>query len=131
MPKAFAIFFFLMLGIIACVFIAVLSAIVRQSSRNRAVQRANAASPQLNRPARVVSKRAGVTGNENSTRTSYFATFEFPGGAREEFPLEGQQYGLLSEGDTGTLTSQGTWFQSFTRTGPLGSGGTIQDRSGF
>lgn len=55
-------------------------------------------------------------------RWNYFATFEFPDGSREEFRLQGEAYGLLSEGDSGLLRTQGTWFQGFDRNSQ------IQDR---
>ncbi len=74
------------------------------------------------RPATVVTKRMGLTGSGNSAATSnYYATFEFPDRSREEFTLRGPDYGLLAEGDEGTLTTQGTRFHGFQR------GAVIQD----
>lgn len=81
----------------------------RQAENSR-----NAASPFIEREAYVVSRRQQVFGHK-ATRTHYFVTFQFRDGSREEFQMEGPQYGLLAEGDTGVLQSQGTWFKGFLR----------------
>jgi hypothetical protein len=47
--------------------------------------------------------------------TAYFATFELESGERLEFVLSGRAYGLLAEGDSGTLTYQGTRYHGFER----------------
>lgn len=48
-------------------------------------------------------------------RTAHYVTFEFDDGSRERFSVRGDQYGLLAEGDAGTLQSQGTRFKGFDR----------------
>ena len=73
----------------------------------------NASAPLLSREARVVTKRQHVWGDHS--RTTYYATFEFPDGAREELEVPTQQFGYLVEGDEGTVHSQGTWFKGFDR----------------
>ncbi|MDR3621665.1 MAG: DUF2500 domain-containing protein [Paludisphaera borealis] len=71
-------------------------------------------------PARVVTKRAETRGrsyqhSHGRVSTFYFATFELKGGDRSEFSISGPEYGLLAEGDEGTLTYQGTRYHGFQR----------------
>ncbi|MEF2097481.1 DUF2500 domain-containing protein [Bacillus sp. CFBP9009] len=70
------------------------------------------------------SKRTKVTGNvhtndqnvsSQSTSTTYFSIFEFESGDRFEFRLSGREFGILAEGDSGTLTFQGTRYIGFAR----------------
>jgi hypothetical protein len=79
----------------------------------------NASSPKIARKARIISKRLSVSGSSNqhsgSTSTSYYITFEFLNGSREELSVKGKEYGLLTEGDKGILHSQGKWYQGFDR----------------
>ena len=76
----------------------------------------NASSPRLAREARVIGKRLYVSGGINGSSTSYYyATFEFPDGSREEFGVSSQIYGMIAEGDMGTLQSQGTYVSNFNR----------------
>lgn len=75
----------------------------------------NASSPRLAREARVVGKRLYVSGGRNGSSTSYYATFEFSDGRREEFGVSSKIYGMLAEGDLGTLHSQGTYVWEFNR----------------
>ncbi|MEO3945513.1 DUF2500 domain-containing protein [Gorillibacterium sp. CAU 1737] len=56
---------------------------------------------------------AGPMGGHGST--SYYLTFEMENGERIEFQVNGQEFGLLVEGDTGDLTLQGTRYHSFRR----------------
>jgi hypothetical protein len=53
--------------------------------------------------------------HHHSSSTDYFVTFELEGGARMELSVSASQYGLLVEGDEGSLTHQGTWFKGFER----------------
>lgn len=50
-----------------------------------------------------------------STSTTYYVTFEFENGERLELKVSGKEYGLISEGDKGILSFQGTRFISFER----------------
>lgn len=85
--------------------------------------RHNENSPRLTVQAKVVSKRsdyrrtmnAGMHGHRGS-RTNYFVTFQVESGDRMELRLEGNQYGLLVEGDNGKLTFQGSRYLGFERT---------------
>ena len=49
------------------------------------------------------------------TYSKYFVTFEFESGDRLELPVDGSDYGLLVEGDTGKLSFQGTRYLGFQR----------------
>ncbi|MDB4894859.1 MAG: conserved domain protein histidine-rich [Firmicutes bacterium] len=81
----------------------------------------NLGQDEVARPARIVAKRqstsvSGGTGNmPASSHNHYHVTFEFGGGEREEFSVNGAEYGMLAEGDEGTLRSQGTWYKGFER----------------
>jgi hypothetical protein len=85
--------------------------------QSRAEARANRASPIETVSVEVVAKRPLVSGggNDSSASTTYFATFEFTDGSREEFRVPGKDYGMMAEGDHGLLTRQGTWFTRFER----------------
>lgn len=105
----FTIVFLLVLG----VFVAVLIQSVTQWNRNNL-------SPRLTVSAVVAAKRlevhhAGADGGMAST--CYYITFEVKSGDRMELSVSGREYGLLAEGDTGSLTFQGTRYLSFERSG--------------
>lgn len=80
-------------------------------------------SPQVTTKARVVTKRTNVShhhtaGMNNNAATShssttYYTTFETETGERIEFHVTGQDYGMLAEGDTGTLTYQGSRYMGY------------------
>ena len=74
--------------------------------------------------AHVVSKRTDTSGTGSSmdsdfgsgrVSTSYYVTSEIGGGERKEYGMSGREYGLLAEGDPGTLTFQGTRCKGFAR----------------
>ncbi|WP_409177727.1 DUF2500 domain-containing protein [Brevibacillus fortis] len=77
----------------------------------------NNSSPLLSKPAKIISKRTRTSGggNDTSVSTYYYLTFELSNGERLEFHVKGSEYGLLVEGDTGTLTYQGTRYKEFSR----------------
>lgn len=84
----------------------------------------NNQSPRLTVAAKIVSKRTEVThhnhtngdaGVTTTTSTRYFVTFQVESGDRMELAVKGREYGMLSEGDTGMLTFQGTRYLSFER----------------
>ena len=80
-------------------------------------------SPRLTVMARVVSRRTAVSAHHTGAgagsavhhTTSYYVTFEVESGDRMELSLSGTEYGMIAEGDMGTLTFQGTRFLSFER----------------
>ena len=96
----FVIVFLLILGMFIFVFVSNIA----RAARDRA-------SPRLTVQARVVAKRAQVRNHY----TYYYATFEVESGDRMELSLDGEDFGLLAEGDSGELTFQGGKFLSFER----------------
>lgn len=72
---------------------------------------------------KVVAKRYNVSHHTNGTNdnihhssnTTYYATFEMTNGERMELHVPASEFGMLVEGDEGTLQFQGTRFISFTR----------------
>ncbi|MGE6758386.1 DUF2500 domain-containing protein [Corallococcus interemptor] len=81
--------------------------------------------PVLTRQGRVVAKRQAINeyargsypyyARRYSYTQSYFVTFEFQDGNRDEFETFDWQYGLLAEGDQGTLVTRGRWLKGFAR----------------
>ncbi len=80
-------------------------------------------SPRLTVPAKVVAKRNHTdvhhynrSGHSRRTTSStYFVTFEVESGDRMELQMDGSEFGLLVEGDSGKLTFQGTRYLGFER----------------
>ena len=105
----FFLMFFLVFGVIVFTFI---KGIGEWNKNNN--------SPRLSVDATVVAKRNQVHyhhhNNGASTRsTTYYVTFQVDSGDRMELRVSGQEFGLLVEGDFGTLTFQGTRYISFVR----------------
>ncbi|MFD2612848.1 DUF2500 domain-containing protein [Paenibacillus gansuensis] len=109
-PPVFLTFFLLIFCSIAGLIAYKIFGGVRQWS-------ANNASPILNIEAKIISKRYEVWGGsgDSSASTSYFVTFEQTDGTRTEFAVANTEYGLLAEGDIGTLSYQGTRYHHFVR----------------
>lgn len=108
----FMLVFFLILGMI-------LFTLIRNISQwNR-----NNHSPRLTVEATVVSKREDVSHHHHNsggavhttTSTTYYVTFQVQSGDRMELCVSGQEYGMLVEGDFGSLTFQGTRYLGFER----------------
>jgi len=84
-------------------------------------------SPRLTVDATVVAKRTNVSSSHHHhnhagdmhtgchTSTSYYVTFQVDSGDRMEFHVNGEEYGLLIEGDFGDLSFQGTRYLGFVR----------------
>jgi len=86
--------------------------------------RKNNRSPRLTVHAAVVAKRTNVSHHRHRgandlhhhhTSTSYYVTFQVESGDRMEFHVAGHEYGMLMEGDRGTLTFQGSRYLGFER----------------
>lgn len=129
MQGGMGVFFVIFLGVIA---VSAMVGISRWMS--------NESSPILTITARAVTKRTnvsrragtmgtpgtvgadgvmsgGIPGTSGSTSTTYFVTFEdVASGERHELRMRGHEYGMIAEGDVGTLTYQGTRYQGFSRT---------------
>ena len=111
------------------VFLVVLGMILFTIVGNLRTWSKNNASPRLTVPAAVVAKRMNVsrhhtanagdmTGAHGYTATSattYYVTFQVESGDRMELQMNGQDYGMLVEGDRGRLTFQGTRYLDFQR----------------
>ena len=95
------------------VFIFIIGLICFQILGNFLEWHCNNQSPIETCQALLVTKRTDVFGNETA-RTNYYLTFEW-NGQRREFHVKDHEYGLLTEGDKGTLTFQGTRMLSFER----------------
>ena len=113
------IFVFVVL-VFCFVFGSIIASLVRSAKQNRK----NDASPRLDVAATVRSRRTQVDSHHHHDQngfddmhynTTYFVPFEFPSGDRSEFSVSGQEYGMLCEGDHGTLHFQGTRYLGFTR----------------
>jgi hypothetical protein len=107
-PAVFLLFF-------VVVFVFVVGSIIVKAVSRGAEWADNNSSPEERTGATLVSKRVEVSGGQNATSTKYYATFELPGGIRQEFKLRGSEYGQLAEGDRGTITRQGTRYLGFAR----------------
>lgn len=115
-----------MFGIVYLLVIAMIFIVI---IRNISIWHRNNHSPKLSVVATVVSKRThisrhrhgvagdmtGAHGFHSSTSTKYYATFQVESGDRMELQLQGHEYGMLIEGDRGTLTFQGTRYLGFER----------------
>lgn len=103
-------------------FFAVLAIIVVQMVRGAVQWNKNNHSPRLTVPATMVTKRTQVSRHHHGgemhhthTSTSYYATFEVESGDRMEFHVSASEYGMLVEGDQGSLSFQGTRYLGFQR----------------
>ncbi len=78
--------------------------------------------PRLTVPATIVAKRTNVSRHSGgrhhhaTTSTTYYVTFQVESGDRMELNMTGQEYGMLVEGDRGSLSFQGTRYLGFRRT---------------
>lgn len=66
-------------------------------------------------PAQVATKRMKVRGGYGglASRSEYYVTFQLSTGKRNEFRVNDTEYGMLAEGDDGTLVFRGSWFYDF------------------
>jgi len=126
------------MGVFMVVFFALFLAVIglfiwRVASVGRARAQA-AAAPEVQAQARVVDKRVEMLGPGNAGQSAlgsknivripmgddsawqlYKVTFEQPGGERFELSVPADQYGLIAEGDSGTVTMKGPDLLSFNR----------------
>ena len=103
-PLLFGVMFCFVIGMFIFVFVK----LIRQNRHDNK-------SPRLSVLATVVAKRDHRSYNRNHHYTSYHVTFQFESGDRLELTVPGGEFGLLCEGDRGTLTFQGTRYLSFER----------------
>ncbi|OWA33686.1 hypothetical protein B9G55_20305 [Saccharibacillus sp. O16] len=105
-------FMIVFVGIILLFIVGIGSTVVKARRENRN----NEAAGLTTMPARVFGKREEMRGGgEFRVRTIYYLAFELDGGERKEFEVPGELYGLMAEGDRGTLRFMGTKFKGFER----------------
>lgn len=106
------------------VFVIVIGTFIVTAVRGIGQWNKNNNSPRLTVPATVVSKRTNVSHHHHNgldhhhqyhSSTTYYITFQFESGDRMEFHVNGQEYGLVIEGDQGMLSFQGTRYLGFQR----------------
>lgn len=115
-------FFFILFGLVVIVFVCLF---IYSIGKGMAEWHSNNHSPQITVAAKIVGKRQNVdvhhhsagnnSGAHTTTSTTYYVTFELEDGKRLEFHVKGRVYGLLAEGDCGTLSYQGTRYLNFER----------------
>ena len=115
-------FFFTLFGLVFIVFVCLF---IYNISKGVAEWHSNNQAPQITVAAKIVGKRHNVdvhhhnagnnSGVHTTTSTTYYVTFELEDGQRLEFQVKGRVYGLLAEGDCGTLSYQGTRYLIFER----------------
>lgn len=102
-------------------FLVVISIFIITAVRGIGEWNKNNNSPRLTVNAKVVTKRSNTSHHHNgadntmSSTTTYYVTFEVESGDRIEFHVSGHEYGMLAEGDQGSLTFQGTRYLEFRR----------------
>ena len=111
----FEILFFIVFFLILATFVVTLVRGLLQWNKNNH-------SPRLTVPVTVVAKRTNVSRHRGSnghrhTSTTYYVTFQVESGDRMELHVDGQEYGMMVEGDQGELTFQGTRYLGFVRKG--------------
>ena len=109
-------FFFVFLFIMTVIIISVVKGLTQWNKNNH--------SPRLTVNAVVVAKRTNVSHHHHSsgsnaahvmTSTTYYVTFQVESGDRMELRVNGSEYGMLAEGDSGSLHFQGTRYIRFDR----------------
>ena len=108
----FSLFHLIFLLALATVLVNLVKSILQWNKNNH--------SPRLTVETKIVAKRTDVTRRKSGnaghhTHTRYYVTFQVESGDRMELQMEGYEYGMLVEGDTGKLTFQGTRYLGFER----------------
>jgi hypothetical protein len=111
----------IMIGAIS-IFVLIILTFIRQAKQSRK----NSQSPVLTVDATIITKRiedtepkhfaeADDTYSRPSLSAWYYTTFQVDSGDRMELLIPSNEFGLLTEGDKGKLTFQGTKYLSFIR----------------
>lgn len=121
--SAFSIIPFIIYAGFAVIFVIIIIIVIKGIS----TWNSNNKQPRLTVPAVITSKRIDVSRSSHMNNASgtpqfndysstfYYITFQFESGDRMEFKINGNEYGLLSEGDKGNLSFQGTRYLGFSR----------------
>lgn len=116
--------FDIMFSLFPIMFFSVFGLIIFSVIKNISVSMHNSKQPIIPVEAKIVTKRYDVshhhhnsdnTHHHSSSSTYYYVTFEMSNGERMELQIPSNEFGMMVEGDTGTLQFQGTKFISFTR----------------
>ena len=112
---AFGVMFTIVFVLVIGVFVVTIVCGIGQWNKNNH-------SPRITVPVTIVSKRSHVSHHHHAgehhhshTSTSYYVTFQLGSGDRMELHVPGTEYGLLIEGDKGSLSFQGTRYLGFER----------------
>ena len=112
-----------LMGIVSSlIFLVVIGMFIFIAAKGISQWNKNNHSPRLTVPATVVAKRTNVSHDHHHNNmhhtthsTTYYVTFQVQSGDRMELHVTGQEYGLLVEGDQGSLSFQGTRYLGFER----------------
>lgn len=111
-----------LMGIVSSlIFLVVIGMFIFTAAKGISQWNKNNNSPRLTVPATVVAKRTNVSRHHHNNMhhtthsTTYYVTFQVQSGDRMELHVTGQEYGLLVEGDQGSLSFQGTRYLGFER----------------
>ena len=118
----FGIFPFFFMAVFSFIFVFIIIKVVQGAKQ----WKRNNDSPVLTVDAKVVTKRSDVSYRHNMNNsndamnmgyssTTYYVTFEVQSGDRMELRVPDTEYGMLTEGDKGSLTFQGTRYLSYVR----------------
>jgi len=118
----FGIFPFLFMAVFSFIFVFIIIKVVQGAKQ----WKRNNDSPVLTVDAKVVTKRSDVSYRHHNnmsnnsmnmgySSTYYYVTFEVASGDRMEFQVADTEYGMVTEGDKGSLTFQGTRYLSYVR----------------
>lgn len=110
-------FMAVMMVLFFLVFVFVIGMIIFMIARAMSEKKKNDMQPRLTVAATVLSKRTDIYRHRSASEgnTVYFVTFQVQSGDRIELHLSGRDFGLLQEGDRGSLTFRGREFIGFTR----------------
>lgn len=117
--------FSIIFGIVGILFVVVIVTFIVFGIKALKRWNKNNNSPKLTVDAQVVTKRedvshqhhhnSGTNNMHTSSSTYYFVTFQVESGDRMELNVGGDQFGMLAEGDSGSLSFQGTRYLEFER----------------
>lgn len=112
----FILFIIVFVIVMAIIIVVIVRSLMRWNKNNN--------SPRLTVEATIVAKRPEMIrysggnssmDNHHTYRTVYYVTFQVESGDRLELEVDGQEYGILVEGDVGSVTFQGTRYLGFQR----------------
>jgi hypothetical protein len=120
-----AILLIISAGGLVCMFVYALAIGFYRAGRSTVIGIRNSFSEAKSYPAQVVGKRTETSGRAapigtyygGYVDTYYFVTFEFKNGARREYEVSGEEFGLAVVGDQGQLTAKGSRYEYFERAG--------------